>query len=301
MQLKKLLLIGLLLTLFQGLRSTALADSIRHLKAQFVGQPDPSADNASAPANQNPQDAPLITKPRLSSLILPLPPLLLPDLLLPPYSFPSFNSERLDQELYLYSRYLRTFGKPDVLIIGSSRSLQGIDPIALEEGLAKRGYSGMRVFNFGINGATAQVMDLLLNEILLPEQLPRLVIWGDGSRAFNNGRADITYNGIVASAGYRRVQQGHNPIPPRSRWLELTLQANSKSTQNSASRPTRPPLPPDLTPNGFEVIPGRFDPQTYFRRFPRVAGRFDGDYRNFQLTGNQLQATLSVARFARET
>lgn len=302
MQLKKLLLVGLLFTLFQGLRGTALADNILGFKNHLIAQQNQSADSPSPETIEPGQNdtLPPIPQPRLSSLILPLPPLLMPDLLLPPYNFPSFNSQRLDQELHLYSRYLRTFGKPDVLIIGSSRALQGIDPIALQEGLAKRGYPGLKVFNFGINGATAQVIDVLLNDILLPEQLPRLVIWGDGSRAFNSGRPDITYNGIIASEGYRRVQQGDRPIPPRSQWMALTLQANQKTSQNASSRPTRPPLPPDLTPNGFEVIPGRFDPQTYFRRFRRVPGQFDGDYQNFQLTGSQLQSTLLVARFARE-
>jgi hypothetical protein len=128
--------------------------------------------------------------------------------------FPSFNSQRLDQQLELYARYLNSVGTPDVLIVGSSRSLQGIDPLVLQEALAAEGFPDLKIYNFSINGATAQVIDLLVREILHPAHLPRLLIWGDGSRAFNSARQDVTYNGILASSGYRRLLTGDRPIPP---------------------------------------------------------------------------------------
>jgi hypothetical protein len=137
-----------------------------------------------------------------------------PNGLLPAY--PSFNSQRLDQQLQIYSEYLSVFGTPDVLIVGSSRSLQGIDPIALQQALAEQGYPGLKIYNFGINGATAKVIDLLLRRILTPEQMPRLLIWADGSRAFNSARTDITYNGIVTSEGYRYLAAGIHPILPQT-------------------------------------------------------------------------------------
>lgn len=312
MQVKKLLLVGVLLALFQGIRATALTNKTAPNPNSMLDSQATATESSTAPATPDsdgsdtpvptPTDA-AITHSRLSSLILPLPPLVVPDLLLPPYNFASFNSERLDQELHLYSRYLRTFGKPDVLIVGSSRSLQGIDPIAMQEALAKQGYPRIKVFNFGINGATAQVIDVLLREVLLPEQLPRLIIWGDGLRAFNDGRPDHTYQEIIASAGYAQLQQGDRPIPPRSQWMALTLQSARKAASEAKAGPstrTRPPFARDLTVNGFESIPGRFNPLTYFQRYPRVAGRFDADYRNFQLTGAQMNSTIAVAQFARE-
>lgn len=140
-----------------------------------------------------------------------------PQLFLSPFAslepdFPSFNSQRLDQQLALYADYLSRFGAPDVLIVGSSRSLQGIDPLVLQDALTARGYLGLKIYNFGINGATAQVVDLVLRRILTAEQLPRLIIWGDGSRALNSGRVDRTYNSIVASEGYKRLEAGVRPI-----------------------------------------------------------------------------------------
>jgi len=126
---------------------------------------------------------------------------------------PTFNSRQLDDKIQLYYQYLEKFGTPDVLVVGSSRALRGIDPIALEEALTNLGYANVKVFNLGINGATAQVVDLLVQKILTPEQLPRLILWADGARALNSGSVDVTYGGIVDSEAYRQLMAGSLPIP----------------------------------------------------------------------------------------
>ncbi|MEA5576648.1 DUF1574 domain-containing protein [Anabaena sp. UHCC 0451] len=119
---------------------------------------------------------------------------------------PSFNARQLDEQLALYKQRLATTGKPpDVLIIGSSRALRGVDPVALSKALVTQGYAKTDVFNFGINGATAQVVDFIIRRVLDPSELPKLIIWADGSRAFNSGREDITFNAIAASKGYQEV------------------------------------------------------------------------------------------------
>ena len=103
-------------------------------------------------------------------------------------------------------------GPPDVLIIGSSRALRGVDPAALHQELAALGFGDLSVFNFGINGATAQVVDLTIRRILEADQLPRLILWADGARAFNSGRVDVTYNAIATSEGYIDLDI-NNPDP----------------------------------------------------------------------------------------
>lgn len=120
-------------------------------------------------------------------------------------SNPTFNNRLLDEKLALYQERLRTQGVPDVLIVGSSRAMRGIDPTTLQMALAQQGYKDVEIFNFGINGATAQVVDLILRRILTPEQLPNLIIWADGARAFNSGRPDRTYDAIVSSEGYQQL------------------------------------------------------------------------------------------------
>jgi len=273
---KKLFLSGIVLLTGLFLREIALAGS----------------NQATLPQKSSEQVLQL-RDPLLSNFLLPLPPLLLPDLLFPPYNFSTFNSQRLDQELQLYYQYLQKNGKPDVMIIGSSRSLQGIDPAALRDAMAAKGDPGLKVYNFGINGATAQVINLVLQEVLAPEQLPRILVWGDGSRAFNSGRLDITYNGIVASEGYRRLALGDRPIPSRVFFTGQVL-ASTKATDKPETL-----IAPDLDRYGFNALTARYNPDTYYQRYPLVPGQYDSNYQNFQLWGNQSNATKAIADFAR--
>jgi lysophospholipase L1-like esterase len=256
-------------------------------------------------------------------------PSLDPDVFLPsPYlvdpDFPSFNSQRLDQQVQLYANYLATLGPPDVLIVGSSRSLQGIDPHVLQEALAARGYADLKIYNFGVNGATAQVVDVVLRRILTPEQLPRLILWGDGSRAFNSGRVDRTYNSIIASEGYKRLEAGLRPIQVRQpTFLMQTYESCLALHTGEVAIATPPPsclvtpqtydrpgsravtevsngqaIAADLTENGFQRVMTQFNPATYYRQFPQVSGRYDTNYVPFRLDGEQSAATVTIANFA---
>jgi hypothetical protein len=127
----------------------------------------------------------------------------------------SFNNPLLERKLAQYRRLCAFKGAPDVLIVGSSRALRGVDPEILQQQLIAQGYPALRIYNFGINGATAQVVDTILRQLLTPKQLPKLVIWADGARAFNSGRADRTYESIALSRSYRQLVawagDGQNP------------------------------------------------------------------------------------------
>lgn len=253
-------------------------------------------------------------------------------------TFPSFNSEQLDQQLRRYAKYVAAYGVPDVLIVGSSRSFQGIDPLTLQQSLAQQGHPGVKVFNFGINGATAQVVNWLLQDLLPADHLPRLIVWGDGARAFNSGRIDHTFNKIVASHGHQLLSVGIRPqLPPAQRldlaqicmnnlnlvpFLSSSFTALKSLNQSLAETPakslicqqslqvliqqavtaTLKPLRSDLTPEalGFRVVNTQFTPATYFQRYPRVPGQFDADYRNYNLDGKQATAFQSVIRFANQ-
>ncbi len=117
----------------------------------------------------------------------------------------SFNNPLLEQKLAQYQLRCLQHGVPDILIVGSSRALRGIDPAVLRRSAIDRGDANLQVYNFGINGATAQVVDLILRQLLTPQQLPKLIIWADGARAFNNGRIDRTYETIISSDRYRQL------------------------------------------------------------------------------------------------
>ncbi|TAE59000.1 MAG: DUF1574 domain-containing protein [Nostocales cyanobacterium] len=144
---------------------------------------------------------------------------------------PSFNARQLDEQLALYKQRLATTGKPpEVLIIGSSRALRGVDPVALTQSLATQGYGKIDVFNFGVNGATAQVVEFIITRVLTPSELPKLIIWADGSRAFNGGREDITFNAIAASPGYQEVlKRANNPNPNNQNSSALASENNANS------------------------------------------------------------------------
>lgn len=255
-----------------------------------------------------------------------------------PSNFPTFNSQQLDRQLQLYLEYVDRHGPPDILIVGSSRALQGVDPIALQRSLAQQGYPTLKVFNFGINGATAQVVNWVLQRLLLPEQLPKLILWADGARAFNSGRFDHTFNKILQSKGQERLAAGIKPSSISNNlkvgqicmdFLPVALQARQsnspmyypiqkpasptpslRSPQELCRQPVkitvRNPEPPPRHADspqalaeslGFQRIGLRFNPNAYFRQYPKVSGAYDADYRNFTLNGPQSVAFESLVKF----
>jgi hypothetical protein len=124
-------------------------------------------------------------------------------------NYPSFKSDQLDEQLVRYQKYIQQHQRlPDIMIVGSSRALRGIEPRVLEKALAEQGYPGLMIYNFGVNGATVQVVDLILRQVLPLEQLPKLILLADGARAVNSGRVDVTYNAIATSQGYKDMAQG---------------------------------------------------------------------------------------------
>lgn len=197
---------------------------------------------------------------------------------------PSFNSRQLDEKLALYQQFVLDYGTPDILVVGSSRALRGVDPSALKNSLAAQGYPSLTVFNFGVNGATAQVVDLIVRELLPPESLPRLIIWADGARAFNSGRLDITYNGIVASDAYKAFQAG--TLPP------LFEEQSDPGTQEDSEADTEPA---PVTPAQPRTIFERY--QTINQRLTETLGDRSGLYaqrdRLSQLLKGSLLASLT--------
>lgn len=160
----------------------------------------------------------------------------------------------------------------------------------MQQRLTAQGYQNLRVFNFSVNGATAQTVNFVLSE-LLPAPLPAVIIWGDGSRAFNDGRRDRTWESLVASPGYQAIHQG--TLPASS--LSAALAAGPGSVVT-----VRSPLSASLSSLdalGFSAVGDRFDPPLYYQQFPQVSGRNDGAYLPFTLDGAQSEALGQLARF----
>ncbi|ELS33531.1 MULTISPECIES: D-alanyl-lipoteichoic acid biosynthesis protein DltD [Pseudanabaena] len=225
---------------------------------------------------------------------------------------------------------------PDILIVGSSRALRGIEPNVLEKALINRGFKDISVFNLGIDGATAKVVNLQITQILARPQLPRAIVWADGLRAFNSSRSDITYDEITASSGYKQLQESLkanglnseplsnqnvaiakslNPISqsldalfttlPKRQEIRTSLvkkfDRNTHMLSNSEAliASTLPSTATALDSKGFVAFDVTFDPNTYFQKFPQVPGDYDLDYRNFDTTGSQFEAFANVVDFCR--
>jgi hypothetical protein len=235
----------------------------------------------------------------------------------------SLNNYLLEQKLAQYQLRCSQQGVPDILIVGSSRALRGVDPAVLSD------KSNLQVYNFGINGATAQVVDLILRQLLKSEQLPKTVIWADGSRAFNSGRIDRTYDTIASSSGYRKLartaglNQSNSPLLQAQSFFQnvyhdvdtvIDLQlaqispayhhrdrlkdlvrtsvpvvaqlADSKNS-NSSHDPAASVNERDINADGFLPLQLQFDPTTYYQKYAKVTGDSDGDYASFQLQDHQ--------------
>ena len=207
---------------------------------------------------------------------------------------PSLGSAVFDAQLAGYLSYVATFGPPDVLIVGSSRSLQGIDPAVLQQTLAAKGLPDLRVYNFSVNGATAQVVNFVLSE-LLPAPLPAVIVWGDGSRAFNDGRRDRTWESLAASPGYQAIHGG--ALPATSLLARLTAPAADRPVNIVTVRSPLTAKLDRLDALGFLAVSDRFDPPAYYQQFPQVNGQNDGAYVPFTLEGNQRTALGQLTRF----
>lgn len=219
----------------------------------------------------------------------------------------SFNSPQFDRQLALYKQRLATKKPPQVLIVGSSRALRGIDPVALSQGLATQGYRNQDVFNLSINGATAQVVDFLIRQVLKPKELPQLIIWGDGVRAFNSGREDLTFNTIATSEGYKQLTSSNQFPSYRSlnEWLNQQLGRVSFSykkrdrLKNKLQQLVGEPESSQqvVDSNGFLPLSIGFNPSTYYQKHPKISGKNDRDYKAFDLGNKQNTALRAILKF----
>jgi hypothetical protein len=249
----------------------------------------------------------------------------------------NFNIARFNEKLALLDWKTTTRKRsPDIIIVGSSRALRGVEPSSLEKELLNKGFKDLSVFNLGLDGATAKVVNLQITQILPRPQLPRMIIWADGLRAFNSSRNDITYDEITASTGYRQIQQtlkdkGINPDPLQiNREITNNLSSpiaqaftnifattnnrqdvrsslvksfdrNTHMLSNSEAiiAATTPTTTASLDQQGFVAFDVVFDPNTYFQKYPQVPGDYDLDYRNFDTSGSQFDAFANVVDFCR--
>jgi hypothetical protein len=203
--------------------------------------------------------------------------------------FPPLGNDVLDEQLAIYLSYIATFGTPDIMVIGSSRALQGLNPQVLQQQLAQQELASPNVYTFAVNGATAQVVSFIVRRLLTPDQMPQMIVWAGGSRSFNSGRVDRTFAKILESPGYEAVLRGDRP---EIGWIDGAKSASGIALSE--------PIPvTSINGYGFLAVNEVFDPNRYYRQFPRVAGVYDDAYQRFDLTGVQTVSFRAIANFTR--
>lgn len=254
----------------------------------------------------------------------------------PALSFPSFNNPIFEEQILLYLSYIAAVGPPDILIVGSSRALVGIDSQQLQQALYKQGKGNLKVFNFSVNGATAQFVDFQLRQLLTPEELPQLIIWADGVRAFNSGRGDRTFTSLTKSPGYQEIIAGNRPELPEGESITIdpcedisgaSISGNENLVAGDNSVAGKMPAlrmiklekgdgeseagllmakknnsysGTAIDANGFLPLDNKFNPKIYYQHNPRVSGSYDADYEPFSFSGEQAVALDRVKAFASE-
>jgi hypothetical protein len=198
----------------------------------------------------------------------------------------------------------------DVVIVGSSRALRGLNPSLLQQTLAGQGQPKLRIYNFGINGATAQVVETLVRHWIIPVQRPRLLLWLDGARAFNSSRPDQTFRAIVNSSVYRQwtqpaaTRQSAPPVPTWLAWsvayphrqvLWQTLSAPFRAQVSTAVTDAGP-----LQPDGFVPVNRNWAQLKADPTIPVVSGDHDRDYADFRISGEQSQALERLLQFSQQ-
>ena len=77
--------------------------------------------------------------------------------------------------------------------------------------------------------------------------------------------------------------------------------AELEASTRAGDTPTGAPAETSLIDyDGFLALSTRFNPATYYQDHARVAGAYDGDYKDFQLQGKQENALEAMLRFTRE-
>lgn len=102
------------------------------------------------------------------------------------YWNPSTRTDGLT--LYLYQRLDEA---ADVLFLGSSRTQQSIDPVAIEALLDRPGRRAVRVYNLAQQSASIVTQDLILRSLVTRERKPSLIVLEVGVGSLNSNCPEV--------------------------------------------------------------------------------------------------------------
>ncbi len=129
-----------------------------------------------------------------------------------------------------------------------------------------------------MNGATAQVADFIIRQLLETSELPKIIIWADGSRAFNSGREDLTFNSISSSKGYQQVLQ-----KAQGNGTNQSVQKSENSALSKQNLVDKPEI------NGYETVN---------QWLTQSLGNFSASYQRRDLIKTLLQKPINYLPFS---
>lgn len=104
-----------------------------------------------------------------------------------PYQAHGTNHTQMEIQLTNLDAFVRENGAPDCFIFGSSQAFRDVDAVALSEAIQSAGGGDLTCYNFGVTGSQVSTT-AVLNQILIKEYHPRLVIIGTSFLDYTEGR-----------------------------------------------------------------------------------------------------------------
>lgn len=106
----------------------------------------------------------------------------------------------------LLEKYVGAHGGVDVIVIGNSAALMGIDPDALEKWYQQAGGGSIRVFNFGVEGVALESASEI-GQLLIQEYQPKAILFAGGIENFNP-LAGTAASKAILDTGWMRYKMG---------------------------------------------------------------------------------------------
>lgn len=107
-------------------------------------------------------------------------------LILPSPLSPSIGSphRQFEVQWFQLKHYVEIHGDVDVIIIGNSSALMGIDPTELEKSYQEITEEPIQVFNFGVEGIALEAASEI-GQLLIQEYQPQAIVFAGGVENFN--------------------------------------------------------------------------------------------------------------------
>jgi hypothetical protein len=203
-----------------------------------------------------------------------------------------FGLDVLSQKYSDAERYRRA-GPVDLVVVGNSYALNGLDPAVIER------ETGLRSFNMAMGATELDVQAEVLAGYVLPRLRPRLVLWHLGPEDLKNNL--IASNvGIRASHGFalQRLPFGYRLLP----WAQRLLPYQKRQVHQWLVDLRQPRLL-DYAPNGFmgRDSPAGADALRYATALPAVLKGPGGMQRLERSDGDMQRARLAVERALQAT